>query len=231
MCTGIRSEVSRFLTTDSADVNSCSMERTGSLWDTGAVDITGSLMVIVLKQVAIAHNISDGHSKRAATFTDERRSLLLESPPSLLHYLSFMYSFGNLLVGPFNEYADYSAFMDRSGPWKPAFAPGMMAPALTASGKCIVQGIALLIVHLGLSAYFSPMILTAPRVWELSMLQRYLIAFAIGAVLQAQGCSHRAHAASISPCCDPPFVLETDQIVLGNPCTRQDCLRFNRRFP
>eukprot|EP00892_Ulva_mutabilis_P010068 jgi/Ulvmu1/7433/UM036_0094.1 len=155
------------------------MERTGDLWDTGAVDITGSLMVLVLKQVAIAHNISDGHSKRATSFTEERRSLLLESPPTLLQYLSFMYSFGNLLVGPFNEFADYSAFTKRTGPWKSAFAPGMTTPALAASGRCILQAVALLVVHLGVTTYFSPLLLTAPKVWEFSLLQRYLIAIVI----------------------------------------------------
>lgn len=157
------------------------MERTGTLWDTGAVDITGSLMVIVLKQVAIAHNVSDGNSRRAASFTEERRSLLLSSPPSLLQYLSFMYSFGNLLVGPFNEYADYSAFTERNGEWKAGLAQGMSMPALAAAGRCVAQALALLAVHLGIGAYFSPMLLTAPKVWELSMVQRYFIALVLGA--------------------------------------------------
>lgn len=138
-------------------------------------------MVIVLKQVAVAHNISDGHSQRAASFTAERRSLLLSSPPSLLQYLSFIYSFGNLLVGPFNEYADYDAFTKRTGEWKAAFAPGMTRSALTAAGKCIAEGLLSLVVYSVLGAYFSPLLLTAPKVWELSMLQRYLIAIVLGA--------------------------------------------------
>jgi lysophospholipid acyltransferase len=91
------------------------MDRTGDLWDTGAVDIIGSLMVIVLKQVAIAHNISDAKSPRVATFTAERKALLLEKPPSLLQYLSFMFASGNLLAGPFNEYRDYASFTARTG--------------------------------------------------------------------------------------------------------------------
>lgn len=95
------------------------MERTGDLWDTGAIDIIGSLMVIVLKQVAIAHNISDAKSKRVASFTDERKALLLDKPPSLLQYLSFMYAYGNLLAGPFNEYRDYAEFTERTGAMSP----------------------------------------------------------------------------------------------------------------
>lgn len=101
--------------TEMSRMCSCSMERTGDLWDTGAVDIIGSLMVIVLKQVAIAHNISDAKSKRVATFTAERKALLLDKPPNLLRYLSFMYAYGNLLAGPFNEYRDYEAFTERKG--------------------------------------------------------------------------------------------------------------------
>lgn len=157
-----------------------SMERTGDLWDTGAIDITGSLMVIFLKQVSIAHNISDGHSPRAASLSEERRSLLISSPPSLLQYLSFMYAFGNLLSGPFNEFADYVTFTHRAGAWKGAFAPGMAGSAFTTAAKCVSQALALLIVNLFLGAFFSPKLLTAPRVWDLSMGQRYLIAMITG---------------------------------------------------
>lgn len=138
-------------------------------------------MVLFLKQVAIAHNVSDGNSHRAASFSEERRSLLLSSPPSLLQYLSFMYSFGNLLVGPFNEYADYSAFTERTGAWKAGFAHGMAMSALAAAGRCVAQALALLAVHLGIGSYLSPMLLTAPRVWELSMVQRYLVVLVLGA--------------------------------------------------
>ena len=39
--------------------------------------------------------------------------------PSLLEWLSFMFSAGNLLAGPYFELADYLAYIERRGPWDP----------------------------------------------------------------------------------------------------------------
>ena len=39
--------------------------------------------------------------------------------PSLLEWLSFMFSAGNLLAGPYFELADYLAYIKRRGPWDP----------------------------------------------------------------------------------------------------------------
>ena len=39
--------------------------------------------------------------------------------PSLLEWLSFMFSAGNLLAGPYFELSDYLAYIERRGPWDP----------------------------------------------------------------------------------------------------------------
>jgi hypothetical protein len=158
----------------------CSMERTGDLWDTGAVDIVGSLMVITLKQVAIAHNMSDATSRRAANFSEERKSLLIKSAPSLLKYLSFMYAYGNLLAGPFNEYTEYEAFTSRTGPWQQAFMPGMFGPALRGCGVGAAVGLTCLGINRVLEANFNSMMITAPRVWDFNLAQRFALALVTG---------------------------------------------------
>jgi hypothetical protein len=53
---------------------------------------------------------------------------------------------------------------------------------MAACGKATMVGLGSLVVNRVLEANFSPMMLTAPKVWERSMAQRYAIAFITGAL-------------------------------------------------
>jgi hypothetical protein len=138
-------------------------------------------MVLTLKQIAICHNLSDSHSKRASAFSAERRSLLIRRPPGPLLYLAYIFASGNLLAGPFFEFAEFRAFSERSGPFASAFGPGMWRHAMVAAAQCTGMAAASMAVYLVAGMYFEPFMLTEPRVWHLSLAARYAVAFALGA--------------------------------------------------
>ena len=157
----------------------CSMERTGDLWDTGAIDITGSLMVVVLKQIAVAHNLSDGYS--AKRYSQERHDLSIAAAPNPLHYFSYLFASGNLLAGPFFEYPHYKQFMARQGEWSKAFTAPMFKEALRASARCFGVACGALVAEQLVSARFKAAMVLAPAAFKMPLWRRYLVAFATGA--------------------------------------------------
>lgn len=57
---------------------------------------------------------------------------------------------------------------------------GQFRHAMAGCGKATLMGIVSLVVNRVLEANFSAVMLTAPQVWDLSMGQRYAIAFITG---------------------------------------------------
>ena len=164
------------------------MERTGDLWDSGAVDITGSLMVLVLKQVALGYNLSDSFkSQRSSDFSEEQAYYRMTGPPNPLHYFSYIFATGNLLAGPFFEYRDYMEFMSRQGKFLEACKREHLAAAAKSAVQCFGVASASVAVSQLIAAKFSAHMLVPPRVTTLAMWQRYGLAFLLGALLR-NGC-------------------------------------------
>ena len=192
----------------------CSMERTGDLWDTGAVDITGSLMVLVLKQVALGYNLSDSFSsKRGIEFGVERQYFKMGSPPNILHYFSYIFATGNLLAGPFFEYRDYVDFISRRGKFVEACKREYLGAAAKAAMQCFGVAIASIVVSQVISAKFPPLLLVPPHVQKVAMWQRYAIAFLIG-----------APASPLHPCRAFAPADASSAVVLQAMCTATEML-------
>lgn len=157
----------------------CSMERTGDLWDTGAIDITGSLMVVVLKQISVCHNLSDSYSSKQ--YSQERYDLRIPAAPNPLHYFSYLFASGNLLAGPFHEYLHYKHFMAREREWAKAFGAPLFKEAMRAAVRCFGIACGALAAEQLVSARFQAAMVLAPAAFKMPLWRRYLVAFATGA--------------------------------------------------
>ena len=157
------------------------MERTGDLWDSGAVDITGSLMVLVLKQIALCHNLSDSFTREGSKhYSTERHLFKVTAVPNPIHYLSYIFATGNLLAGPFFEYREYMDFMSRSRGWARACDWSLFGQAAAASMRCFGVAIGGVAISQLIENYLSPKMLIPPSVLQRSMPERIAIAFLTG---------------------------------------------------
>jgi len=77
------------------------------------VDFTIVQMVFTLKFCALACNLQDGAFPRGELSSVHKRNAI-KSPPNPLEYISYLYYWCTILPGPFFEYNDYVAFIDRS---------------------------------------------------------------------------------------------------------------------
>jgi MBOAT, membrane-bound O-acyltransferase family len=159
------------------------MERTGDLWDSGAVDVTGSLMVLVLKEVALCHNLSDSFARDSSKgYSPERAAFKVARAPNPIHYFSYIFATGNLLAGPFFEYREYMDFMARTGDWRRACEGRLLGAAATAAVRCFGVASAGVAASQLIAAKFSPHMLIAPGVYARSIPERIAIAFLTGAL-------------------------------------------------
>jgi lysophospholipid acyltransferase len=84
----------------------------GPRWE---IDNTGQHMIACLKYISLAYNMQDSatirtHPKKIAA---EQRQYLVDKPPSLLEYYSYMCFFPTFLVGPVIEFRTYMTFIKR----------------------------------------------------------------------------------------------------------------------
>ncbi|CAG9461262.1 unnamed protein product [Pedinophyceae sp. YPF-701] len=90
------------------------------------LDYTTAAMVLTLKLISMAHCYGDG-GRDDAELTPTQRERRLDRLPSVLELLGYTFSCGNLLVGPYNEMADYLAFTNNTG----EYAKDMPRPTLS----------------------------------------------------------------------------------------------------
>ena len=138
-------------------------------WRLGDIDNTGTMMILVLKAIAVATCRADGirhaggtadgkadgnangtakgdgkESPRAATLAavaEGQRRRALHEMPSLVQYFGYMFNCGNCLVGPYNEVRDYIDWAEGAGPWAGGSEGGYEAAR---SGRWRAAGVALL---------------------------------------------------------------------------------------
>lgn len=78
-----------------------------------SVDFTIVQMVFTLKFCALACNLQDGSFPSGEVSSIHKR-YAIQSPPSPLEYISYLYYWCTILPGPFFEFNDYIAFINRS---------------------------------------------------------------------------------------------------------------------
>jgi len=104
----------------------------GDRWKRGGLDFTGALMILVLKLIAL------GASRQAGTRKPREGaaagSKLLHRCPSLFELAAYAFANGNLLGGPYFEFAEWDEFVRGEGAFGEVWSLG---PGLKSWG---VQG-------------------------------------------------------------------------------------------
>ncbi|KAK9468956.1 MBOAT, membrane-bound O-acyltransferase family-domain-containing protein [Lipomyces arxii] len=79
----------------------------------GVVDITGAQMVLVMKLTAFAWNVHDGR-RPVAELSKIQIDRALTTLPPLFDFLTYVFFFPSLLIGPSFDYAEFSRWLDLS---------------------------------------------------------------------------------------------------------------------
>ncbi|VDN41372.1 unnamed protein product, partial [Gongylonema pulchrum] len=79
---------------------------------TYSIDITGPMMVAVQKVTVLAFSLHDGKVKKSDELNDIQKREALRSVPSVLNFLSYVFHFQSVLVGPLCFYTDYMSWID-----------------------------------------------------------------------------------------------------------------------
>jgi len=96
-------------------------------WAGFSIEITAVLMIYTCKSTAFAYCYQDGAKKDSELSAEQRKNKIVNLP-SFIEYMSFMYFYGNTLVGPACEYNDHSNFIKRQGDY--AKIPSTLFPSL-----------------------------------------------------------------------------------------------------
>ncbi|KAK3785062.1 hypothetical protein RRG08_023263 [Elysia crispata] len=83
------------------------------------LDITGPLMIQTQKLTSLAFALHDGRYKDQSQLSADQKQHAVSKLPSMLQYLSFMFYFHGIMVGPVTFYNDYIAFIDGTNYVKP----------------------------------------------------------------------------------------------------------------
>ncbi|GFO35676.1 lysophospholipid acyltransferase 2, partial [Plakobranchus ocellatus] len=83
------------------------------------LDITGPLMIQTQKLTSLAFALHDGRYKDQSRLSADQKQHVVSKLPSMLQYLSFMFYFHGIMVGPLTFYNDYIAFIDGTNYIKP----------------------------------------------------------------------------------------------------------------
>lgn len=76
------------------------------------MDISGPLMINVQRLTSLAFSVYDGRSTDDSKLTPMMKQLATKSFPSLLEFMSYVFSFHGILCGPFCFYSDYISFIN-----------------------------------------------------------------------------------------------------------------------
>ncbi|CAL1538713.1 unnamed protein product [Lymnaea stagnalis] len=89
------------------------------------LDITGPLMIQTQKLTSLAFALHDGRYKDEARLSPDQREQAVRKLPNVLQYLSYMFYFHGIMVGPLTFYNDYIAFIDGTNFIKPGNSAGV----------------------------------------------------------------------------------------------------------
>jgi lysophospholipid acyltransferase len=159
-----------------------------SVNDTGAVDITGAQMVLVMKLTAFCWNVQDGRLPET-DLSDFQKEHAIRTMPSLLDYTGYVFFFPAIMAGPAFDYCDYSDYITTTMFTLPPGTDPSKAPPTRKKRKIPrsgfpaalkgVFGTLWILAFLKLSAYYSTAFFLGSeymkynflrRVWQLYML-------------------------------------------------------------
>lgn len=75
------------------------------------LDFTGPTMIITMKVTALACSVYDGVYRKDELLSADQKNLAVRKVPSLIEYLSYIFSFTSILSGPSFNLVDYTNFI------------------------------------------------------------------------------------------------------------------------
>ncbi|KAK9478834.1 MBOAT, membrane-bound O-acyltransferase family-domain-containing protein [Lipomyces japonicus] len=89
------------------------VERYRNPLNAGNVDVTGAQMVLVMKLSAFAWNVHDGRQSQSE-LSPIQQDRALPRLPSLFDFLTYVFFFPSMLIGPSFDYAEFRRWLDLS---------------------------------------------------------------------------------------------------------------------
>ncbi len=131
------------------------------------------------------HTLTPPHPQVLREYGRSKRITTLPNP---LEFFAYLFACGNLLAGPFYEYADYSHYIHKTGPytqpWPRPWVPGLLR---------FVKGVFYMVLFIRFSAEYSPFLLETSRFFDLSTVYRYvglLLVVVVVVVVVVDGGAH-----------------------------------------
>lgn len=145
---------------------------TANTWKRGEVDISGLLMVLVLKVTACAMNYEDAATTDLAEMSEFQKRRHIKELPNVLDYASWLMFPCTLVSGPAIEFRDYSDWLHKRGVWG-GRTPSAVKPAckkFAAAVVCLAIHQAVASVYTIDNTYLNPRWMEysfAMRVWHM----------------------------------------------------------------
>ncbi|BFZ11254.1 hypothetical protein BsWGS_14293 [Bradybaena similaris] len=155
------------------------------------LDITGPLMIQTQKLTSLAFALHDGRFKDQSTLTQDQKEHAVRKLPTILEYMSYMFYFHGILVGPLTFYNDYIAFIDGTNFSKPGSSHNGNSRRHPADGlnKVVLKKLVIasaccagMMILPGL--FFPPEKLNTPEYYSMNFLQRMI--FILGVLTLAR---------------------------------------------
>lgn len=105
------------------------LNASGTAWNNGTIDFTGSQMILVLKCTGTALSYSDGLLK-AEDMSSWQKKSHLKTFPNFVEYLGHLFDPNSVLVGPALDFCDYHEFIHDKGGANLPRKPSCVLPAL-----------------------------------------------------------------------------------------------------
>eukprot|EP00898_Chlorokybus_atmophyticus_P005855 jgi/Chlat1/6270/Chrsp44S05862 len=115
----------------------------GDMWMNNGIDVTGAMMILMLKLISCAYNYQDGCYLDATPMPlhEVQRKYALRKLPSILEYFGYLFCDGLVMSGPVFEISTYLAYTNREEVYSPKYErrmPSSVLPSLTRLAIAIV---------------------------------------------------------------------------------------------
>jgi lysophospholipid acyltransferase 1/2 len=155
------------------------------------LDITGPLMIQTQKLTSLAFALHDGKFKDQSTLTPDQKEQAVRKLPSMLQYMSFMFYFHGIMVGPLAFYNDYISFIDGTCFNKPGSTNAGSSRRHPADGlnkvvvkKLVIASACCLGMMILPGMFYPPEKLNTPEYYNMTFLQRLI--FVLGCLTLAK---------------------------------------------
>nr|KAI8732524.1 membrane-bound O-acyltransferase domain-containing protein 2 [Biomphalaria glabrata] len=152
------------------------------------LDITGPLMIQTQKLTSLAFALHDGRYKDEKELSHDQKSQAVKKLPDLLEYLSYMFYFHGIMVGPLTFFNDYIAFIEEKDVTNKSEQSSMKHPTADLNKLVVKKLLVATACCLGMmllpGLFFNPEKLNSPDFYSWSF--AYKVLFILGAMTIAK---------------------------------------------